>query len=80
MAYGGDEGTLEWEGDYYCLHEEDLWLWDPGCELWESLDTWPEAFIVVNGYLAVKQLDGRHYCVCPLRDVLMNCGCQCGGI
>ena len=80
MAYGGDEGTLEYDGNYYCLHDEDVWIWDSDAELWEAVEEWPDDFIVINGFLAVLNDDGKHYCVCPLKGVLMSSGCQCGGI
>jgi len=79
MAYG-DEESIEYEGDYYCFFDDELWIWSRRLSCWEVIDDVPDFLTVVNGRVAIVQLSTtRHFCNC-LRYELPRSGCQCGGV
>lgn len=80
MSVPTDEGVLEVEGMYFCLFEDDVWLWEEKGQVWTALPELPPYLCIVQGRLALIDLaTGRPKCNCPhLR--LMNLGCKCGGV
>ena len=80
MSVPTDDGTLEVHGCFFHYDGEDFWFWDEKQWSWTVLHQPPSYLVVVNGRLAVIDIDtGRPKCNCSHQQVV-NFGCKCGGV
>jgi hypothetical protein len=78
MAYG-EEDTIEYDGEFYCYFDDEVWIWDHSLMSWMALIERPEFLTVIHDRVAIVDVTtGKHYCNCP-RYQIPN-GCFCGGI
>ena len=80
MPAPDDDGVLEVHGCHFHYDGADFWMWDEKLQAWLNLPEQPSYLVVVQGKLALIDVEtGRPQCNCPHLQV-MNAGCKCGGV
>lgn len=79
-----DELSFQYKGKWWCYYQDELWIWNDQIMVWEAQEVWPPEFEIIDGELVLDGCviafeDKPHKCHCEWA-VVLNRGCQCGGV